>query len=144
MDIRYELLDNNNKDILEIEMLRCEAFNIKELVKDSYYYKKIKDGDMVVVKCYLDDKLVGGVYVTNSYSSLFIDQIFIRPKYQRNGLHIGSRLLNYVLENKNIFEDYFNKKFSVSRLENRCQDEFYNYMGYKNENNLMDTMKRRI
>ncbi len=91
---------------------------------------------------FLDNELVGVVYINDYYKSLYIDQIFVDKKLHRN--KIATNMLKYVLNNKEMFEKIFNKKFDISRLESNGSDLFYEEMGYKKENNVIGTFKRRI
>ena len=137
----YRLL-NDDESFLEIDKLRFECFNIKNFDETNGYLRKIRDGYVLVVGCYLDNSLVGGVYVSDYLNSLYIDQLFVKENCRR--MHIGSGLLEFVFKNKNIFENYFNKKFDVSRLESANKDDFYHYIGYRDENNLIGTMRKKI
>ncbi len=87
--------------------------------------------------------MIGGIYLSDSYSSLFVEQIFVSKNYQFSDLKVGSNLLHFIIDNKSIFEKRFNKKFNISRLESKNQDKFYSSNGYVQENNLIGTMKRR-
>lgn len=139
--LSYVFFDSHDKEILNLEELRCEVF---ETEGTSYYLDLIYKERMLAIGGYLDDKLVGGVYVTDSFDSLFIEQVFVKKEFQNNSLHIGSSLLKYILENKKIIEKFFHKEFNRCRLESRNKDSFYKMLGFREENNIIGTMKRRI
>ena len=134
----------NFHDISKLEKLRCNAYGMEYNGDNLYYKNKISDGNIVPLGCFYKQELVAGIYISNSLNSLFIEQIFVKREFQNSDLHIGNYLLHYVLKNKHIFEDYFGVKFSYSRLDNRGHESFYEKLGYVSENNLLDTMKKRI
>ena len=133
-----------NTNIDELELLRYNANGIKKEVTSTYYKKQIEEGKMIAFSCFYNNELVGGAYISNSLQSLFIELIFVKKEMQNNKLHIGSYLLNYILKNKEIIEEYFGVKFNISRLDNKEHESFYKKIGYVNENNILDTMKKRI
>ena len=53
-------------------------------------------------------------------------------------------MLKYILEHKEIAEDFFKTKFNICKLESRNKDSFYKRLGFTEGNNMMNTMKRRI
>ena len=63
-------------------------------------------------------------------------------EYQNNENHIGTNLLRYVLDNKEICENFFKMKFEFSYLDNRCSKSFCEALGYKENRN--DMMSRSI
>ncbi len=142
--LKFELVKISDDDISEIEKLRCEVFNFGFSEKNNYYFRKLKEGKIIGIKCLYEKKLIGGIYLSDAYNSLFVEQLFVSKKYQLSDLKVGSKLLHFIIDNKTVFEKKFNKQFNVSRLESRNQDEFYIRNGYIKENHLIDTMKRRI
>ncbi len=143
-------MDNNQleikmfSDVSELEKLRCNAYSMDYHGDNSYYTNKIREGSILSLGCFYQKELVAGIYLSNSIQSLFIEQIFVKKEFQNSDLHIGNYLLHYVLENKHIFEEYFGVTFHCSRLDNRGHESFYERLGYVSENNLLDTMKKRI
>ena len=140
-ELEFRLLDNL-EDVINLEKLRSLCFDNKEFIVNNVYYDNIINGKIVVVECFYKNKLVGAIYVSDSLNSLYIEQLFILKEY-RNRL-FGTNLMNYVIDNKEIFEKYFNKRFIFSRLESRNKDNFYNKVGYRQEHNIMGTMKKNI
>lgn len=137
----FTFCDDNFKII---ERIRKEAFNIEDTEQNDYYYQKIKNNSIYVIQCYYNNELVGGAYISNYLNSLFIEQIFIIKKYQKSDLHLGTKLMKYIIDNKRKFETVFDTQFSFSRLESCMEDHFYENLGYSEEQNVLETMKRRI
>lgn len=127
-----------------VELLRLKTYGIKSIDANQYYYDMFINHNMLVYGVFYRDELVGGAYVSSSFQSLFIEQLFVKREFQHNNLHVGSELLKYIINNKKACESFFNAKFDVSRLENRNNDSLYKRFGYKEEDNIYGTMKRRI
>lgn len=141
--LRYELIELNEKNIIELENLRFEVYDYKNMnFKETYFYREMINGNILPFGVYQDEQLIAGCYVSKSFQTLFIEQLFVLKKYQNNKEHIGSNLLRYVLNNKKICEEFFNTEFKFSYLDNRYNKSFYENLGYK-ENNT-DMMFRRI
>ena len=132
--IRYVI---GSVSVSMLEDVRIKYFNMKE--KTDYFKNRVDNKEVLPVAIYLDNKLIGGAYVSSSLSSLFIESIFVLEEYRRNGYAKG--LIDYILSNNRVFEDYFKKKFDISRLEPCGEEniEFYKKIGYigPNEYNLM-------
>ena len=142
--LEFELMAISDDEILKIEKLRCEVFNYDFSRENNYYFRELKKGNIIGIKCLYDGKLIGGIYLSDLYSSLFVEQIFVSKNYQFSDLKVGSNLLHFIIDNKSIFEKKFFKKFNISRLESKNHDKFYISNGYVQENNLIGTMKRKI
>ena len=134
------LFDKDDNQVYSIEKLRRDVFHVD--IGD-YFEHQINDGKITVLGCFFQDKLVGGAYLSSSFDSLFVESIFVKEEYQHHPLHIGSFMIQYIFEHKDIFEKMFHTTFSQCRLESRNQDSFYQNLGFRQENNIMGTMKRR-
>ena len=132
---------NQEKDYINLEQLRKDVFKIKD---SEYYMTKILEGKILVIGCFYQDELVAGAYLSNSYHSLFVEQIFVRDDYQGSVLHVGYYLMKYILEHKEIFDEFFHTSFDQCRLESRNCDSFYEKLGFKTEDNILGTMRKRI
>lgn len=139
--LECQIINKSDSRIIEIEKLRREVFHVDN---GKYFIREISNDKIIVIGCFLQKKLVGGAYISLSYNSLFIESIFVEEKYQRNALHVGSLMFQYILNHKNIFEKIFNTTFHQCRLESRNQDSFYEKLGFREEDNVIGTMKRSI
>ena len=137
----YKIYNPKSKEIEDLEKLRCEIIKID---KSNYYLDLLLKGKIIGIGCYYNNQLIGGSYISDFLNSLYIEQIFVKEEYQNNALHIGSSILKYILENKKIFSEYYNKNFDNCRLESKNRDSFYSKLGFKNEGNIMGTMKKRL
>ena len=101
--LEYKIVSPTLDNIFELESLRLNAYGVNGnnvLADKTFYSKELVDGKYLVFGAFLDQKLVGACYVKDTYNSLYIDQLFVQKEYQRSSKHIGSGLLRYVLENK--------------------------------------------
>lgn len=139
--IEYKLIEKNN--FKEIEKLRKDVFsyNMKE---DSFYYRELIDGKMVAIGVFLDDNLIAGAYISDSLNSLYIEQLFVNNNYQKSG--IGTNLIKYIHEHKNIFEEYFKTKFDFSKLEPNSKEivDYYKKLGYIETNDFQESMNKKL
>ncbi len=129
---------DSKDDIKRLEEIRLESFKARKAydnIEDSLIYKKIMNGDYLVVGLSLENKLIGGCVISSSLKSLYIEYLFIDPKYQHEGY--GTSIMQYVLRNKNAFEDYYHMKFTESMLEEKECEEFYKKLEYRNSGYLM-------
>lgn len=144
MEINYKVLNLDEQIIETLEKLRLEALRISGIsFNDTYHYKQLKEQKYLVFGAFYNDKLVGACYVSPSYNSLYIEQLFVSYELQRTELHIGTNLLKYVSTNKDIIQDYFNQKFKYSLLEDgRNTASLYSKMGYEKTENML--MRKKI
>ena len=130
------------KDYKEVEKLRRKVFDIKPEL--DYYENNLKEGKMIAVGSYIDDKLVGAAYISSSLHSLFIEQLFVHKEHQKKG--IGSNLIRYILKHKNLFENYFNEKFIYSKAEPSSEEAFkmVQNLGYERSNDALDSVRKYL
>ena len=129
-------------DLIKSEILRFEAYNIQIIDYDftkSFYYLGIKNKTIIPYGLYIKGQLVAGCYVSNTYGSLYIDQLFVKPALQNSGLRLGRLLLRYVLANKKYLEEIFNKDITISMLEplNEKCTAIYEKEGYEKKEMVM-------
>lgn len=143
--LEYKIISPTLDNIFELESLRLNAYGVNGnnvSADKTFYSKELVDGKYLVFGAFIAQKLVGACYVKDTYNSLYIDQLFVQKKYQRSSKHIGSGLLRYVLENKEMVEEYFKVKMDYSYLDDwENTYNFYQGLGYRKSENLM---KRRL
>lgn len=68
---------------------------------------------------------------------------FVRKSKQGTGLHLGQALLQYVLDNKTIFEQYFGEEFKTSRLDavDEKSKNIYKLFGYREKGGFFHLKK---
>ena len=136
-------ITDNQEEIMKAEYLRFRAFGIPFGVTDcdtfSFYYHQITNKNMIPYALYIRGRMVAGCYVSSTYDSLFIDQLFVMPELQGSGLKLGRLLLSYVLANKDEIGEFFNKDFERSSLEtlNAKTTAIYQKVGYERHGHLM-------
>lgn len=139
--LTYKVESNNLETANKMEFIRLSSYGFTptEEEYDSYYIQDIINGRLLVITCYQDNKLVGGCYISATFNSLYIDYLFILPEYQETGLRLGRKLLQFILDNKHIVEEYFDTEFNQSKLyaPNEKTKNIYKKMGYKQENDLL-------
>ena len=137
--ITYKVLDNTIDNANKLEFLRLSSYGFTPTKEDydDYYINNVCIGNILPIVCYYDDKLIAGCYVSNTFNSIYIDYLFVLPEYQEKGLHIGRNLLLFILDNKEIVEEYFDTEFTQSKL---CAisdktKAIYRKLGYKEGSN---------
>lgn len=144
----YKVLDNSEESALKVENIRGIVYGIADKfdAKESYYTYSIKKGDILVFSCEIEGNTVAVCYVSNSYNSLYIEYLFVLPEFQEKGLHLGRSLLQFVLDNKKLVEEYFNQQFNYSLIcpTSKKSQVIYENFGYKLNNKLLNTMRKNI
>lgn len=90
--------------------------------------------------------IVATCYVSDLLNSLYVEYLFVQPEYQKTGLKLGIKLLQYIINNKHLAEEYFGCKFSKSKLtpSNEGITKIYEEEGYKIDDNDITVMTKRI
>lgn len=139
--IEYQTIPITEENINLLEQLRYNAYGIDSTnfkVEETYHAKQLREGKYLVFGCFLETQLAGACYISNSYNSLYIEQLFIKKEYQRSNLHLGSNLLKYILKNKQIIENYFQTNFYYSYLDtSKNNEQLFLQLGYQEKNFLM-------
>ena len=107
--LEYKIINKDEYDeIKELDEVRVKSYELSEQL--DLFMNQIKDGKLIAIKVILDNKTIGGsyVYISPNTNSLYIDRIFILQEYRNN--NYASKLLNYILSNKEFFEDYYNRE----------------------------------
>lgn len=130
---------SDEKEIIEFEYLRYRVLGIKEEVNNvvsTYYSNELSKGNMIALGFY-KEKLISGCIISKYLNNLHIEWIFTDKEYCNKGY--ASELIKYIVRYKSIFEEYFNKKFSVLTLESIDIDaKLYVKNGFHgNKNNIM-------
>ena len=139
---KVKRIDDSEEELFKAEVLRYRAFGIPlEGVEDdcSFYYYQIKNKAVIPYALYIRGRMVAGCYVSHTYDSLFIDQLFVMPELQESGLKLGRLLLRYVLANKDELSQEFNTELTHSSLEsiNQKTTAIYQKEGYEKKGFLM-------
>ncbi len=133
-------LENSAENIYKLECLRFKAYNMKEIFEgETLYAYTLSSGAMIPFGFFINDNLVAGCYVSTSYGTLFIEQLFVHPQLQNSGLKTGRLLLNFVLANKEEIVQYCNTEFTVSAWEASTDKArgLYEKIGYRQGEFLM-------
>ena len=148
MEVKYILQPNTEESAIEAEYLRYNAYGIKATREDldDYFINEIKEGKILVFICLADNIPIAGCYVSDSFNKLYIDYLFVIPEYRDRGLHIGRKLLSFILENKTIVENHFNKELNYSELisTNDKTYSIYQKLGYEKKTPESDTMQKKL
>lgn len=143
--LEYKVIALNEENIIALENLRFKVYDYKNTdinPTETYSYREMLGNRILPFGVYENNELIAGCYVSNSYKTLFIEHLFVLKEYQNSENHIGTNLLKYVLDNKEICENFFKMKFEFSYLDNRCSKSFCEALGYKENRN--DMMSRSI
>lgn len=103
---KLQLIEKDN-DILNLEKINSKVFLKKEInnIKDSAYAPFIKSGDMMAFQCLDEDKIVGGMIIGLHNDYLLLERLFVDNNCRGKGA--GSFMIDYLSNNKYIFEDYY-------------------------------------
>ena len=144
MKISVAYLDS---DIIELENLKNRILGIDKIISRvgrNIYLDRLISGIDIALKCEMDGKIIGGCFLSSSGDSLYIEWIFVDINYQTKG--IGSEILNYIEDNLEIFEEYFNNNYSEILLKPReYAMDFYKNRGYTltKKRYMKKTIKKR-
>jgi len=143
------LLNPTPANILALEQIRYNAYDKKvspaELA-NTYYAKKLSTQEIVCFVYIYEGEIVAGCYVSPDFDSLYIEQLFVLKKYQEVGLHLGQKLLSYILEHKEIVEQIFNKELSYTKIAscNTKSNNIYRKMGYRLIHPVLDILGKQL
>lgn len=140
----FSLLQIDMDTISMLEELRFNAYDMSGFDSSkTYYANEIRKGKFIVFGAFYQGELIGSCYVSNSCSTLYIEQLFVSKDFQKTSLHVGSNLLNYVLSQKDYIKDYFNCDFHYSYLDSiNGTDNLYKRAGYVKTREQL--MKKRL
>ena len=129
----YEIrISSTKEEIKEIEILRRKAFHLKMDSINRFEFH-IKYNKIIPFAMYKDNEIVAGCYIMENFDSLYVSFLFVEEQYRNQGLRLGRRLLSYILENKEMVEERFNRQFDYSRLHpnNEKSRSIYKKVGYE-------------
>ena len=122
-----------DENIEKLELARFDAYGMKTDdfdLKNTFSANQLRNKKYLAFGAYLEDKLVGGCYVSNSRNSLYIEELFVRKDASQ--IEVGTNLLKYVLKRKSFIEKYYCQEFNTSCLENREElNGIYQSLGYR-------------
>jgi GNAT superfamily N-acetyltransferase len=99
----------NDEDIVKFENMRYKAFNYdKEINKaeQSPYARVIREMEKYAFFCVDEEgNDIGGILLGFKKHNLCINYLFVEEKYRNK--KAGSFLLNYIIQNKKMFENLF-------------------------------------
>lgn len=148
MKVEYIVMENTYDNALFVERMRYKSYGVKQNIDPSEtdYVEDIENGSILVFMCLLDNVPVSACYISDFHSNLYVDYLFTLPDYQRKQLYYGRNLLQYILDHKQIVEEYFHHQFTKSVLcpgSNKVID-FYKSLGYKITNKNDIQMSKNI
>lgn len=143
------LLIPTPSNILKIEQIRYNAYSKKvtdEELKNTYYAQKLLSQEIICFIYTYHDEVVAGCYVSSDFNSLYVEQLFVLKKYQEVGLHLGQKLLSYIIKHKDIVESYFNQELSYTKLSPNSDKSYniYKKMGYRLIHKSLNVFGKRI
>ena len=142
--LEFKILNNNDIiEIQELDKIRLTSYGLDEQI--TVYKDQIKNGSLTAVEVLYDNKIIGGayLYISSNTKTLNISKIFILQEFRNN--NYASKLLDYIFNNINYFEEYYNIEANSSLVEPDNIDliEFYKKNGYR-EPNRIGIMRRPI
>ena len=83
MNISYNLLIPTRENVKTLECLRENAYQQASLLEEEKYYtERILSGEFLAYKASYDKEPIAGIYVSNRFGSLYIDQLFVKYEFQ--------------------------------------------------------------
>lgn len=149
LKIEIKSMRQTKENIIEFEKLRYDAIcqNISEqYLTSSKVAARIYDAELMIFGLYLDDILAAGCYISDSFGTLFIDQLFVKKEFQETGLYLGRTLLKYLLENRTEIEEFFHfhpKQSKLFFLDSKSKNT-YDKLGYTMENSEIGLMSKKL
>ena len=133
MDIKYDYVPAIKERLLELEDLRDDAYQVESSFKERLHYlKRLESHKFIALSAYYQDELVAGCYVSDQFSTLYIQQLFVGYKWQAKHYHFGKLLLLETLRRREELEQYFQKELWQSQLvayDERAK-KIYESVGY--------------
>ncbi len=129
-------------DIKKVEELRIYSYGFNDNT-NTFYTDALKSRKMLALGAYINDELVGAAYLSGYLNALYIENVFVKCEYRNK--KVATDLINYIIMNKDIFENFFGKKFMKSMIEPNSiiTINLYEKIGYSGPNSL-NIMSRRI
>ncbi len=149
LKIDIKVITPTKENIKECEKIRYDAVGHtipEQYLTSSNCAEKMYNAELLIFGMYLDNILVAGCYVSDSFNTLFIDQLFVKKEFQETGLYLGRHLLKYILENREAVEKYFHYKPSKSQLFfiDKKSKNTYEKLGYEIENKEIGLMSKKL
>jgi len=138
--LKFYMLPSSYKNFATTLELKNKIFSYEDtptIYDRNLFYAKFSSGYWMYA-AYYEEELIGASYVTDLGDAILIDQIFIDKRYQRKG--IGTRLLKFILDDKENLEKIFNKKFNrcILRPLTASEEKFYSNVGFSNDTCFME------
>lgn len=133
MDIIYDYVPAIRERLLEMEDLRDDAYQLESSFKERLHYlKRLESQKYVALSAYYQNELVAGCYVSDQFSTLYIQQLFVGYNWQGKHYHFGRLLLLETLKRREELEQYFKKEFWRSQLVayDERSKKIYKNVGY--------------
>ena len=129
-------------DMKKVEELRIYSYGFNDNT-NTFYSDALESRKMLALGAYINDELVGAAYLSGYLNALYIENVFVKCEYRNK--KIATDLINYIITNKDIFENFFGKKFMKSMIEpnSTITMNLYEKIGYSEPNSL-NIMSRRI
>lgn len=144
--MKFAILKNDNDMIELMERLRKNAFGFDADTINQYYINRLMDNSLVMLACVYNNKLIGGAYIANRFNKLYIESLFVDKSLQRSKLHVGTRIMNYIINNNELFDKLFDTKFYFSSLEPIDEEvaSFYKRLGYHQNDNDSLILRKKL
>ena len=137
MEIEYKIMKNTPENALFVERMRYRAYGVQTLIDptEEDFMGDIQDGSFLVFLCLINGQPASACYISNYNVTLYVEYLFTLPEYQNKKLYLGKQLLQYIIDHKELVEEYFQQKFKKSSLcpGNNGVVPFYNSLGYTRE-----------
>ena len=146
MTIKHTLLPVNDDTLIDLERLRAETFNTTPNYNFNWYVSSIQSGRCLPFGTYIDNELAAGAIIEQSNDVLHIILIFTKPKYQDSGLKLGRELLNYIISNKEVIDQYYGSVINQVELSymGKKSHEIYLKVGFQEEATDIERQTHRM
>lgn len=135
--IVFKRIRKSKENIKELEKIRLDAYKISGMdPEETYYFKTLEDRKYMAYGLYYIDndkkRLLAGCYLSKNEDRLMIEQLFVKEEFQRSDMHIGTLLLELVIQSKDEIEKVFNQEFNIIGLEDRLENsKLYEKVGFR-------------
>ena len=142
-ELSCNIFNSYDMNFGDVELIRAHSFGV-EYVSD-YYRQLLYKQKLLVIIAQINKKIIGGCYISDAESSIYIEQLFILGIYK--DLDIENNLIDYATSQKKSINKFFGQDTDYFKVtpSNSNKEVLYKRLGFRySKPNVMGTMMKRI